>query len=106
MGKGGLRTALPRSGPLSSCTAGRAVHWARAARRRQPSGGMMIKRCVRLLPALALFALIGPGSTPAAAAELNPAAAAFRLPDQIEWKQGGNPAGPTPVLVGEPAKPG
>ena len=41
------------------------------------------------------------------AAELNPAAVAFKLPAQIQWQD--NPTNPgvkTAVLVGDPAKPG
>jgi len=40
------------------------------------------------------------------AAELNPAAVTFKLPDQIEWKQGENPGAQRAVLVGDPTKPG
>lgn len=41
----------------------------------------------------------------AAAAELNPAAVVFKLPDQIPWKV--NPSGAdSAVLYGDPAKPG
>ncbi|HEX3861591.1 MAG TPA: cupin domain-containing protein [Stellaceae bacterium] len=41
----------------------------------------------------------------AGATELNPAAVAFKLPDQIPWKT--NPAGAdNAVLLGDPAKPG
>ena len=43
-------------------------------------------------------------ATPGAAAELNPAALTYKLPDQIEWKgTGGNR---NAVLVGDPEKPG
>jgi quercetin dioxygenase-like cupin family protein len=44
---------------------------------------------------------------PAAAAELNPAAVAFKLPDQIEWKSPAeNPGVQNAVMVGDPAKDG
>jgi quercetin dioxygenase-like cupin family protein len=44
---------------------------------------------------------------PAGAAELNPAAIAYTLPDKIEWKT--NPSNPgvrTAVVTGDPSKPG
>jgi hypothetical protein len=40
------------------------------------------------------------------AAELNPAAVTFKLPDQIEWKEGRIPGVQQAVMVGDPAKPG
>lgn len=44
----------------------------------------------------------------AKAAELDPKAVAFRLPDQIDWKQpaGGSPGVRQAVMVGDPSKPG
>jgi hypothetical protein len=66
----------------------------------------MIRRFARRLPGLALLALVVAGVAPTAAAELNPAAVAFKLPDQIDWKQGTNPGVRNAVLVGDPAKPG
>jgi hypothetical protein len=66
----------------------------------------MIARGVRLLPALAWLAMVGPGAAALAAAELNPAAVAVTLPDQIDWKQGANPGVRSAVLAGDPAKPG
>jgi hypothetical protein len=45
--------------------------------------------------------------TPAGAADLDPKAVVFKLPDQIEWKQGGNnPGVRQAVLQGDPSKPG
>ncbi|HSR76061.1 MAG TPA: cupin domain-containing protein [Xanthobacteraceae bacterium] len=45
--------------------------------------------------------------TAAGAGELNPAAVAYKLPDQIEWKSpAGNAGVQLAVLVGDPAKPG
>jgi hypothetical protein len=40
------------------------------------------------------------------AAELNPAAVTFKLPDQIEWKEGRIPGVQQAVMVGDPDKPG
>jgi hypothetical protein len=43
--------------------------------------------------------------TSAIAADLNPAAVAFTLPNKIEWKQGsGRPQ--QAILAGDPSKPG
>jgi hypothetical protein len=45
--------------------------------------------------------------TTAQAAEINPAAVAYKLPDQIDWKSPpGNAGFQQAVLVGDPAKPG
>ena len=43
--------------------------------------------------------------TSATAADLNPAAVAFTLPDKIEWKQGSGRAQQA-ILAGDPSKPG
>ena len=43
--------------------------------------------------------------TSAIAADLNPAAVAFTLPDKIEWKQGSG-RNQQAVLAGDPSKPG
>jgi hypothetical protein len=54
----------------------------------------------RIVAAALLAGLIGP----AAAAELDPAAVIYKLPDQIKWvDRGGNE---NAVLVGDPSKPG
>jgi quercetin dioxygenase-like cupin family protein len=46
-------------------------------------------------------------TSPARAAELNPAAVKFKLPDQIEWKSPPeNPGVQNAVMVGDPAKDG
>jgi quercetin dioxygenase-like cupin family protein len=61
------------------------------------------RRCVIALsvPALALTCALAP------AAELNPAAVTFKLPDQIEWKTAGEyPGLQTAVLAGDPSKAG
>ena len=62
-------------------------------------------RLARLLYPLALALLATAG--PAVAADLNPAAVAFTLPDKIDWKT--NPTNPgvrTAVMAGDPSKPG
>lgn len=43
---------------------------------------------------------------PAAAAELNPAAVVFKLPDQIQWKGDTARGVEQAVMVGDPSKPG
>jgi hypothetical protein len=55
-----------------------------------------------LLIAAALAAMAGAAS----AAELNPAAVAFKLPDQIQWSAPDARGVQTAVMVGDPAKPG
>jgi quercetin dioxygenase-like cupin family protein len=58
----------------------------------------------RLLLAAPLLAL---GSTVAAdAVELNPAAVAYQLPDQIKWNPPNAGGSQNAVMVGDPAKPG
>jgi quercetin dioxygenase-like cupin family protein len=58
----------------------------------------------RLLLAAPLLAL---GSTMAAdAVELNPAAVAYQLPDQIKWNPPNAGGSQNAVMVGDPAKPG
>jgi len=57
----------------------------------------------QIAPAFALAAMIGA----AHAAELNPAAVIYQLPDQIKWQDPfGTSGAKTAVLVGDPAKPG
>jgi hypothetical protein len=56
----------------------------------------------RVIAAAFVIGLLGP----AAAAELNPAAVVFKLPDQIQWKAGGSPGVEQAVMVGDPSKPG
>jgi len=65
----------------------------------------MTRRLARLLVAAAI--LVPAAGVPAGAAELNPAAVAYTLPDKIEWKT--NPSNPgvrTAVMAGDPTKPG
>ena len=58
----------------------------------------------RLLLAAAAFAL---GlAMPADAAELNPAALAYKLPDQIKWNPPSAAGSQNSVLVGDPSKGG
>src|SRR5258708_8611900 len=58
----------------------------------------------RLLLAAAAFAL---GlAMPGDAAELNPAALAYKLPDQIKWNPPSAAGSQNSVLVGDPSKPG
>ena len=42
---------------------------------------------------------------PGAAAELNPAAVAYKLPDQIKWNPPSAAGAQNVVLVGDPSKP-
>src|SRR5262249_40829558 len=58
----------------------------------------------RLLLAAAASALAL--AMPGAAAELNPAALAYKLPDQIKWNPPSAAGSQNSVLVGDPSKPG
>jgi redox-sensitive bicupin YhaK (pirin superfamily) len=63
----------------------------------------LTRRSLALLPVFAPFLSCGA----ARAGELNPAAVAFKLPDQIEWTTPpGNRGAQNAVLVGDPAKEG
>ena len=63
----------------------------------------LTRRSLALLPVFAPFLSCGA----ARAGELNPAAVAFKLPDQIEWNTPpGNRGAQNAVLVGDPAKEG
>ncbi|MEH2587335.1 cupin domain-containing protein [Bradyrhizobium sp. AZCC 1721] len=57
-------------------------------------------RCLVILPAFIAMT----GMT--AAAELNPAAVAYKLPDQIPWGPVNAAGAQSAVVVGDPAKPG
>jgi hypothetical protein len=59
-----------------------------------------------LLTGLVLLGGMGPATAPVRAAELNPAAVAYKLPEQIDWKPGASPGVESAVLVGDPSKPG
>jgi hypothetical protein len=60
-----------------------------------------IFRIIIWIGALAVSAAVAHGS------ELNPAAVAFKLPDQIEWKSRSPDVGVRQsILVGDPEKPG
>jgi quercetin dioxygenase-like cupin family protein len=62
---------------------------------------------MRLLSCLTICALALAGLMKPSAAELNPAAVAFKLPDKIEWKSPLASAGvQQAVMVGDPSKPG
>src|SRR5262249_8049588 len=61
-------------------------------------------RLCRLLLAAAASALAL--AMPSAAAELNPAALAYKLPDQIKWNPPSAAGSQNAVLVGDPSKPG
>jgi hypothetical protein len=51
-----------------------------------------------------LLALLSPAGT--GAAELDPAAVVFKLPDQINWKESATAGNANAVLYGDPSKPG
>jgi quercetin dioxygenase-like cupin family protein len=55
--------------------------------------------------ALTVASLLWAAGT-AGAAELDPAAVAFKLPDQIPWKAAANGGPQTAVMLGDPEKPG
>src|SRR5438105_14565025 len=57
------------------------------------------------LVALVIAIGVSAGSAKAPAPSLNPAAIAYKLPDQINWNHGENGAD-TAVLAGDPSKPG
>ena len=62
---------------------------------------------VRLCPLLLAAAGFALGlAMPGDAAELNPAALAYKLPDQIKWNPPSAAGSQNSVLVGEPSKPG
>ena len=62
-----------------------------------------LSSCRLLLAAAAsALALAMPGD----AAELNPAALAYKLPDQIKWNPPSAAGSQNSVLVGDPSKPG
>jgi len=66
----------------------------------------MTHRIAWLLAGLVLLVASGPSAAPAAATELDPAAVAYKLPDQIDWKPGASPGVENAVLTGDPSKPG
>ena len=63
---------------------------------------MTAAACLRVI--VSVLALAFPLAT-AQAAELNPAAVIYQLPDQIKWKDTGSGA-MNAMLMGDPAKPG
>jgi hypothetical protein len=67
----------------------------------------MTRRLASLTGIVAAICLLIAAGLPAGAADLDPKAVVFKLPDQIEWKQGGNnPGVRQAVLQGDPSKPG
>jgi hypothetical protein len=65
------------------------------------SGSLVLRRVVLAALVISIFAWIGAMS----AAEPNPAALSYKLPDQIKWTT--SPSGASQaILVGDPAKPG
>ncbi len=60
---------------------------------------------VRMI-ATAIALSIAAGGMSASAAELNPKAVAFKLPDQIPWKRNAAGTAENAVLAGDPTKPG
>ena len=66
---------------------------------------MRITPTGRLFAIAVVLGVLGIG--PAKAGDLNPAAVAFKLPDQIPWKSNPeNPGVQNAVLAGDPSKPG
>ena len=63
---------------------------------------LLTRRSLALLPVLAPML----SSTLARAAELNPAAVAFKLPDQIAWSPPNAAGAQNAILVGDPNKEG
>jgi hypothetical protein len=61
----------------------------------------MLRRAA-ILPAIAIALSCGCAS----AAELNPAAVAFKLPDKIEWSKPSANGAQNAVMLGDPSKPG
>jgi hypothetical protein len=68
--------------------------------------GMNMKAANRLLHPLLLAAALLGGISALHAAELNPAAVIYKLPDQIKWSEPDARGVQNAVLVGDPAKPG
>jgi len=65
----------------------------------------MISLSRRVVPAAQILLLLA--SSPAFAADLNPAALAYKSPDQLKWRDPTGAAGINQaVLVGDPEKPG
>jgi hypothetical protein len=67
---------------------------------------MIARSSLRHLPASFCLAVIL-SLTPAKAADLNPAAIVYKLPDQIPWQDNpSNPGVKSAILKGDPSKPG
>ena len=65
------------------------------------NGSKVARRGLATATVLALLSPVGTG-----AAELDPAAAVFKLPDQINWKENATAGNANAVLYGDPSKPG
>jgi hypothetical protein len=65
-----------------------------------------MKASNRFWPALAVAVGFGAMTSLGSAAELNPAALAYKLPDQIPWSAPSAQGNQNAVLVGDPDKPG
>src|SRR5271163_4883122 len=72
-------------------------------RPREDTMTSLTRRSLALLPVLAPFL---PSGIARAAAELNPAAVAYKLPDQIPWSPPSANGAQNAVLVGDPSKEG
>jgi hypothetical protein len=68
------------------------------------SKGNRWKVALRGLSAATLMALLSLAGT--GAAELDPAAVVFKLPDQIKWNENATAGNANAVLYGDPSKPG
>ena len=60
------------------------------------------RRCLVLTAAIFTLGVVMPGR----AAELDPSALVYKLPDQIKWNPPSAAGSQNSVLVGDPAKPG
>jgi hypothetical protein len=67
------------------------------------SKGNRWKVALRGLSAATLMALLSLAGT--GAAELDPAAVVFKLPDQIKWNENATAGNANAVLYGDPSKP-
>lgn len=63
-------------------------------------------RHIRMIATAAVLSVAATGLSAIAAAELNPKALSFKLPDQIPWKRNAEGTAENAVLAGDPSKPG
>jgi hypothetical protein len=86
--------------PLCSPLYGVGTKAPRSPAGREPDGGKFVRRgTVRAT----LLVLLSPAGT--LAAELDPAAVVFELPDQINWKESATAGNANAVLYGDPSEP-